>query len=507
MKVLNSNMYSVFQNISDIASAGEKKNFKSNVINFIKCMSELYRINLEGSHDAEENMEIYEFFIRLGVIKEFSQIDLLKSVLGSEYYLLVYVVCEYIKLNLNNDDINIRKFMDSYRKEAVENYMNDVSSPTVVDFFCGAGGMSLGFHQNGYKILLANDIENVCTTTYSFNHYEIPKERIITGDIREIVNNVNTYVNDDVDVIIGGPPCQGFSMANRQRIIDDPRNVLYKYYLEAVKKLKPKFFVMENVKGMLGVAEQVVEDFHSLNEVDYEVSYNLFNAKDFSVPQNRERLIYIGIRSDVKERIMRSPSQIIDEIKEKTEAMPGYTLNDAISDLRVLEPFRVKNAAEMDTEESGKKIEKNRNNSLNEYAGIINQGSINKLVYNHKTRYNNDRDIEIFGRMLPGDKSDSERIADIMPYTARKDIFKDKYYKLKPDEVCKTITAHMKFDCNMYIHPTQARGLTPREAARVQSYPDDYFFLGSYTKTYMQVGNSVPPLMSRVIALILKRYL
>lgn len=507
MKVLNSDMYSLFKNISSITSSREKKNYKSTVNDFFICIRELYDINLENYYEIEDNIEVYEFLIRLGIIKEINEIDLLKKLLGEEYSILTYVVSEYLKLNLDNEDINIKKFMDCYRKEAVENYINDISSPTVVDFFCGAGGMSLGFHQNGYKILLANDIESVCTLTYSFNHYEIPKNRIVTGDIKEIVSNINAYVDEKVDVIIGGPPCQGFSMANRQRIIDDPRNVLYKYYLEAVKKLKPKFFIMENVKGMLGVAEQVVEDFHSMEEVDYNVSYNLFNARSFSVPQNRERLIYIGIRSDIEQSINKSSKDIIEEINLYIENLPSYVLNDAISDLRELKPFRIKNAAEIDTEESGKKIEKNNISVLNDYVRMVNQGKINKLIYNHKTRYNNDRDIEIYGRMIPGDKSDSERIADIMPYSTRKDIFKDKYYKLKPNDVCKTITAHMKFDCNMYIHPYQARGLTPREAARIQSYPDDYFFLGSYTKTYMQIGNSVPPLMSRVIALILKKYL
>ena len=109
--------------------------------------------------------------------------------------------------------------------------------------------------------------------------------------------------------------------------------------------------------------------------------------------------------------------------------------------------------------------------------------------------------------MNQGDKSDDPKIADIMPYKSRSDIFKDKYYKLVENNVCKTITAHMKFDCNMYIHPTQARGLTPREAARVQSFPDDYFFRGAYTKTYMQIGNSVPPLLGRAIAQVIKRYM
>ena len=94
-----------------------------------------------------------------------------------------------------------------------------------------------------------------------------------------------------------------------------------------------------------------------------------------------------------------------------------------------------------------------------------------------------------------------------MPYARRNGIFKDKYFKLEEQKVCKTITAHMKFDCNMYIHPTHARGLTPREAARVQSYPDDYFFRGAYTKTYLQIGNSVPPLLGRAIASVIKQYI
>ena len=143
----------------------------------------------------------------------------------------------------------------------------------------------------------------------------------------------------------------------------------------------------------------------------------------------------------------------------------------------------------------------------NSYIDYINQGRLPGIVLNHKARYNNDRDIEIYGRMYQGDKSDDPKIADIMPYTRRNGIFKDKYFKLEENKVCKTITAHMKFDCNMYIHPTQARGLTPREAARVQSYPDDYFFRGSYTKTYMQIGNSVPPLLGRAIAIVVKKYI
>ena len=168
---------------------------------------------------------------------------------------------------------------------------------------------------------------------------------------------------------------------------------------------------------------------------------------------------------------------------------------------------RIKNSTDLDTEESGRRIDHDSIQRQNEYVRLINQDRRYPAVLNHKARYNNDRDIEIFRRLNPGDKSTDPKIADIMPYASRNDIFKDKYFKLEPHNFCKTITAHMKFDCNMYIHPHEARGLTPREAARVQSYPDDYFFRGAYTKTYMQIGNSVPPLLGRAIAVAVKKYI
>lgn len=499
--------FSVFKDINEINSISEKKQLKQILKDFTNCICELNNIEKDLKVDnITENKDIEDFLIKLGVITNIEDINVLREILGKDYIEFISIIQTYLNLNIQIDE-SLKKYMDFFRKSSVENYLNDKDSPTLVDFFCGAGGMSLGFCQNGFKVLLANDIEDVCTKTYSFNHYEIPKERIITGDIKQIVENIDKHINDDVDVIIGGPPCQGFSMANRQRIIDDPRNVLYKSYVKGVEKLKPKFFVMENVKGMLSVAEQVKEDFHNLNDVEYDVAYNVFNAKDFCVAQNRERLIYIGIRLDISEKFKMNATDIIEEIKQFIQSNKKYNLIDAIGDLRELEALRIKNATELDTEISGRKIEFNRNDKSINYIDLINNYKVNKLIFNHKARYNNDRDIEIFGRMIPGDKSDSERIADIMPYKSRSNIFKDKYYKLKPNEVCKTITAHMKFDCNMYIHPYQARGLTPREAARVQSYPDDYVFLGSYTKTYMQVGNSVPPLMSRYIAEIIKKYI
>lgn len=390
----------------------------------------------------------------------------------------------------------VKKYCNTYINSARENATAHLK---IVDLFCGAGGLSLGFVQEGFCVALANDIEDCCVDTYAHNHPETPRDHIIKGDIREVVEELERLINGEpIDIVVGGPPCQGFSMANRQRLIDDPRNYLYKNYIEVVRRLQPKFFVMENVKGMLGVSNQVKEDFEAIG---YTVECKVFNAKDFGVPQNRERLIYIGNRIGVDN------GEILKRIEMVGASIASFVLSDALYGLRPLQASRVRNATEIDSEVSGRKIEPVNDLLLNEYIDIINCGRKIPYVCNHKARYNNDRDIEIYSRLNQGDRSDDPKIADIMPYASRNEIFKDKYFKLEENKVCKTITAHMKFDCNMYIHPTQARGLTPREAARVQSYPDDYYFRGAYTKTYMQIGNSVPPLLSRAIASVLIQYM
>ena len=154
----------------------------------------------------------------------------------------------------------IKKFCATYATEQQNHY--DAKAPVMVDLFCGAGGLSLGFTQSGFRTSLANDIESCCVETYAHNHPEIPRKHIVMGDIEDVLSNIEVRLRfQEVDIIVGGPPCQGFSMANRQRLIDDPRNKLYKSYVKAVSIIKPRFFVMENVKGMLSVANQVVEDF------------------------------------------------------------------------------------------------------------------------------------------------------------------------------------------------------------------------------------------------------
>lgn len=289
---------------------------------------------------------------------------------------------------------------------------------------------------------------------------------------------------------------------------------MYKYFVKAVKRIAPKFVVMENVKGMMKVADQVVEDYERLSinrngtAYTYKVAYCVLNSQNFCVAQSRERLIYIAVRNDVRDEYSITPEKIFEEISESTKGNRTYLLADALADIKPLDASRVRNTNEIDSEATGKKIDVNASeNHNNPYLDLINCGRKIPYLFNHKARYCSDVNYEIYKRLNPGDDATNEKIKDIMPYAHRNHCFKDKYFKLYADRPCRTITAHMRMDCHSHIHPYQIRSLTPREAARVQSFPDDYLFFGAYLKTYMQIGNAVPTLMADGIAKVIKKYL
>lgn len=370
-----------------------------------------------------------------------------------------------------------------------------------IDLFCGAGGLSLGLEQAGFKVAFASDFDSICSNTYIKNRNLNPK-KFFCGDIRFLNASHSDLISSlsGIDLVAGGPPCQGFSMANRQRVINDPRNVLYKEYLKFLKVISPKFFIMENVKGMLNKIDEIIEDFSTILGSEYNIAYSLFNVKDYGVPQNRERLIIIGNRIGV------STEDIINSIKSKSKYCPRFVLYDAIGNLPKLKPNRIKNNTSIENFDVGffkVKFDYIRDN----FYRFINGNKDINFLYNHKNRYNNDRDIEIYTRLPQGGNSLDPSISDIMPYTNRLDIFKDKYYKLKYNEICKTITSHMRYDCNMYIHPTQSRGLSPREAARIQTFPDDYVFYGAQNLWYKQIGNAVPVKFAEIIGKEVIKYL
>ena len=271
---------------------------------------------------------------------------------------------------------------------------------------------------------------------------------------------------------------------------------------------------MENVKGMLSVAGQVVDDYKAIKvykdgmEYTYDISYRLLNSVNFGVAQSRERLIYIAVRSDAMREKNITPDAIFSQIEAENFENTRHVLNEALEYIKPLEAPRIKGLTETDDEVTGMKIGINTYDSCgNQYLKSINMGRQIPYVFNHKARYCSDVNFEIFKRLDQGEDSTSPKIADIMPYARRNGIFKDKYYKLYADRPCRTITAHLKMDCLSHIHPFQVRSITPREAARVQSFPDDYLFLGAYLKTYMQIGNAVPVIMARKIANVIKQYI
>ena len=368
----------------------------------------------------------------------------------------------------------------------------------IVDLFAGCGGLSCGLEQAGFTPWFVNEIVETFCNTYKKNH-NLDDDHYFVGDINDLNENLDDYKEylEDITLVCGGPPCQGFSMANRQRILDDPRNQLYKAYLYFLSQVRPKFFIMENVKGMSKKIGEIKDDFTKYLGEEYQFDYRLLKAQDFGVPQNRERFIMIGNRVGV------NPNDIFEEIFKQGRS--PFVLKDALEGLPHLE--------------SRKRIGKNEENERSgfterqfvypetEFYHFINGYRHIDNLYNHKNRYNNPRDIEIYRRLPQGANSLHDSIADIMPYSRRNGIFKDKYYKLDETQICKTITSHMKFDCNMYIHPWEARGLSPREAARIQTFPDDYVLTGAQNLWYAQVGNAVPVKLAKAIGMGIMKFI
>lgn len=367
------------------------------------------------------------------------------------------------------------------------------------DLFCGAGGLSLGIEQNGFRVKKAVEKDLSAVKTYHFNRPHLKFSQIIQDDITK---HSEDFELQYAPLIVGGPPCQGFSNANKQKKEQDSRNQLYKFFVKKVKSVNPEIFIMENVTGILKYFNQIQDDFH---RIGYSTHSFVLDTADFGFPQNRKRVFIFGYKSKIEHQGV-STVEIFQESLNERLPVHKYNLMDAIGSLPALEAKTIKNATNIESNIWGGTFY--RSLVLDDDYSVLLNGEIKTLpVMNHKTKYNNARDIEIYSLLTPGDKSDSDKIAHINPYTSRADIFKDKFFKLEPQKPCKTLTSHMYYDCHMYIHPYQSRGLTPRESARVQGFPDDYLFLGSPNEWYRQIGNAVSPLIANVLGAACKRVL
>lgn len=346
-------------------------------------------------------------------------------------------------------------------------YMN--SMPTVIDLFCGCGGLSCGFIEAGYDVVLGIDNWKDAISTFKNTH------KNAKGIVADLFTETPKYISKltgikDVDVIIGGPPCQGYSIAGK-RIIDDERNKLYKSFVSFVKYYQPKIFLMENVPNVVSMGQgivrnSIIEDFEKLG---YTVVYKVLLASDYGVPQNRKRAFFVGTK-DNKEFIFPKP----------TTENP-ISAEEAISDL---------------SENSVKDGTKYKMEPKSDYQKLIRRKSI--AVYNHEITNHSEQTARIIS--LVPDGGNYKDLPEELRKTRNVNIAWTRLNSKKPSFTIDTGHRH-------HFHYKYNRVPTVRESARIQSFPDTFIFLGSKTSQYKQVGNAVPPILAKELAKEIKKYL
>ncbi|MCX6857391.1 MAG: DNA cytosine methyltransferase [Verrucomicrobia bacterium] len=372
---------------------------------------------------------------------------------------------------------------------------------TFIDLFCGCGGFSLGMKNAEFECLAALDFNHEAIKVFKANFPEVTHalEKDLTQFTpSELEKLIGTR---EVDVIVGGPPCQGFSRARQRdganhgpRMIEDPRRQLFQRFLAFIEHFKPKVFVMENVLGIRSASggEYFTRVQAEGRKLGYRVVAREEHAAKLGVPQNRKRQLFIGIRLDV-------PGYLANELKPAKRAVlrPTVTLGEAIMDLPVL--AAADGAQEMDYDLS-QRAQHTGGNNHHFIHRILEVSRANKLTA-HDSRPHSARDLRDFAKIREGENCKHamlKRGAEFeFPYN--KETFKDRYTRQHRDRQCSTIVAHMSKDGLMFIHPTQNRSLTPREAARVQTFPDWFQFPIARTHQFRVIGNAVPPLVAEAV--------
>jgi len=378
---------------------------------------------------------------------------------------------------------------------------------TFIDLFSGCGGFSLGFLLAGFRPLAAIDHDREACDSHrlNFDRYGCLTTRtdLRTFTARKLAALLEKiHGSQRVDVILGGPPCQGWSRAGRGKLKslgrptehweDDARNILFKRFVSYVSRFRPKYFVMENVPGMLShrgddVTREVIRAFA---RIGYKTAMYPLDAVDFGVPQRRTRLFFIGTpkgsRLPVEDLIAPAAQLHLYHRGAYTEQPWHFTVREALGDLP---PLRINHRIEFS-------IYNGSPGRPGLFQAVMRAG-MNGLLRDHVTRLHGEQDRNAFRTLRPGMKYEELEKA-LKRY--RDDIFKDKYRKLAWDKPAGTITAHLSHDCYAHIHPGQLRTISPREAARLQSFPDGFHFCGNMGDRFRQIGNAVPPLLAYRIA-------
>jgi DNA (cytosine-5)-methyltransferase 1 len=344
----------------------------------------------------------------------------------------------------------------------------------IVDLFAGVGGLSLGFSMAGFEPVLAIEKDKDIANSYRKNHNT---KEVWNRDIQEIdIEKELAHLKGKVIGVIGGPPCQGFSQKGKRLHIEDKRNYLFQFFIKVVAFLEPKFFVMENVPNILSAnnsyfKDEIITTFKKLN---YDIKSEILNASDYNVPQNRRRAFFIGIKNS---NSISFPEPLIKKV----------SIKEAIYDL----PFI--------SSGEGKEGVDYRSQASNEYQKIMRGKS--KKVFNHISTNHSALALEKLS-LIPKGKG-----KEVLPEKyLTKSIFSGTWSRLDEDSQSVTITT--RFDTpssGRFTHPILDRCLTVREAARIQSFPDNFIFYGSKSNQMLQVGNAVPPLLAYHIAKQIKK--
>lgn len=341
--------------------------------------------------------------------------------------------------------------------------------PRVIDLFAGVGGLSLGFEKKGFDVVLANEYDASIATSYIANH---KNTKMIVGDITSLdLEDTFGKLAGTIDVVIGGPPCQGFSQKGQRKTIHDERNFLFKYYVSVVELVKPKYFVMENVPNLLtaegGYFRHEIEEL--FNKLGYSLEYGVLNASDYGVPQNRRRAVIIGKLNG-------------DAPKLPVPKRNDVTIWDAISDLAYLESGE------------GSEEQEYKYPAESDYEKMLRKDS--SKLFNHIATKHSPLALERLALIPPNAGR------EVLPEEhLTKSIYSGTWTRMKKDEISVTITT--RFDTpssGKFTHPFLNRAITVREAARIQSFPDNFHFVGNKGSQMKQVGNAVPPLLAAAIA-------
>lgn len=358
----------------------------------------------------------------------------------------------------------------------------------VIDLFAGAGGLSSGFMRAGYDIVAAVEFDKQIAETYKYNH---PKTELFVDDIKNIAER-KILANINAEVVVGGPPCQGFSMAGariRKNFIEDERNYLFRYYYEIIRQVLPKYFVFENVKGITTmengeILNEIISLFQNsqlLSGHRYYTYPYLFKALDFGIPQKRERFIILGILDKEIDWCSVYNQTQIDIEKKYPTFFQNTSVWDAISNLANISD-----------------VEKIKIKPQTEYQRFL--ASATGITYNTNKPKHSDIVLSRIQQVSCGENWTSLKGDHI------KSVHSGAYGRLEKNGVAPTITT--RFDTPSgggFIHPVENRTLTPREGARIQSFADDYRFIGNKTSVYKQIGNAVPPKIAYFIAEMIKK--